>query len=119
MIAPADTSLVAIRRWTWPALAIGIVAIAAAQGIAQLVARSAIARVSRGLGVFVGNQFGEPGAGDDSSSHGRRWGLVLRRILEAQMRTLPVVALLFVPLALRTIDFIRGRRDTFRATRLK
>src|SRR5436189_5765657 len=30
---------------------------------------------------------------------GGAWGLLLRRILEAQMRTLPLLAILFIPIA--------------------
>src|ERR1022692_2882631 len=40
---------------------------------------------------------------------GGGWGTVIRRILGASMRTLPLLILLFIPLLLPCRGFIRGR----------
>jgi hypothetical protein len=87
-----------------PALIIGVIALIAA----GLCANSAPAQFFRGYLVawlFVfGLAMGSLALVMVHHLTGGVWGVVLRRPLEAQMRTLPLVALLFVPLALGLDD---------------
>jgi hypothetical protein len=88
-----------LRRRAWLPLVVAVVAIAAA----VLLSRGAMQRL---LGAYLvswlflwGLSLGSLALVMVHHLTGGAWGILLRRILEAQMRTLPLVALLFLPLA--------------------
>lgn len=100
MIASEPTTRNSLRRWCGPALVVGIVAIA----VSYLLGRNVWPQLLRcyligwvfiwslGLGSLVLVMV--------HHLTGGVWGLALRRILEAQMLTLPLSGLLLIPLAL-------------------
>ncbi len=87
------------RRGAWLALAVAIVA----SGIGLALARGNIGPLLRGYLVswlfLWGLSLGSWALVMVQHLTGGAWGIVLRRILEAQMRTLPLIALLFLPIA--------------------
>jgi hypothetical protein len=105
MITREVTNPVSLRRWSWPALVIGIVAVA----LGVLLSREAIDELLKTYLVawlFLWG-LGLGGLALVMIHHltGGVWGLAMRRIFEAQMLTLPVIGLLFTPIALRASQF--------------
>ncbi|HEY2415169.1 MAG TPA: hypothetical protein VGI40_23195 [Pirellulaceae bacterium] len=100
MIAPESTNRGSFRRWCGLAAAVGAIAIAAS----YLVGRS---EWTPFLQCYLIGWLFVWGLGMGSLAlvmvhhlTGGVWGLALRRILEAQMLTLPLSGLLFIPIAL-------------------
>jgi hypothetical protein len=94
------TSYEALRRWRWPTLVGGVVLTAAGAAAALLdVAHFFRAYLVAWLFVW-GLSLGSLVLVMVHHLTGGIWGLALRRPLEAQMRALPVVAVLFLPLLL-------------------
>ncbi len=95
-----ETNRPAIRRWTWPALGIGAVLLATS----ALLWRQSLDHFWRAYLVawlfLWGIAMGSVALVMVHHLTGGAWGILVRRTLEAQMRTMPLVALLFVPLAL-------------------
>lgn len=102
MSTAAFTTRIATGRWAALALAIGLAALA---GGASAVARQPVAFYRAylfGWTFVLGLSLGGMALVMIHHLTGGVWGLALRRILEAQMRVLPLVALLFVPLVVGT-----------------
>jgi hypothetical protein len=88
-----------IARWQWPSLAIGAIALAVCI-LGGLGRPSQFFRAYLPAWLFYwGLALGSMAILMIYHLIGGAWGFLLRRILEAGMRTLPLVAVLFVPIA--------------------
>lgn len=100
MNATAATTRITTARWQWPALVAGLAALAVG-AIAAIWQPTAFFRSYLiGWTFVLGLSLGGMALVMIHHLTGGVWGLALRRILEAQMRTLPLMALLFVPIGL-------------------
>jgi len=89
-----------LTRGRWWALAVGVIGLALC-GIAGASDRTTLLRAYLAGWLFVwGMALGSLALVMVHHLTGGAWGIFVRRILEAQMRTLPLVALLFIPIAL-------------------
>jgi hypothetical protein len=100
MIATTNTVRHAQDGWRWTSLVIGIVALlACAPG--GFVSPASFLRAYLIAWTFLwGLALGSLALVMIHHLTGGAWGVLLRRALEAQMQTLPLIALLFVPIAL-------------------
>src|SRR3954469_9300052 len=104
-----------LSRWRWSALGLGL--LLTAVGFLGLVFDSAhfyraylvawLMLLGLGLGSMVLVMI--------HHLTGGVWGLVLRRVLEAQMRTLPLIALLFIPVLVGSSHLYPWANDDVRA----
>jgi hypothetical protein len=96
-LAAADERIVS--RWQWRSLAIGVVALAVLV-VAAPASRAQFFRAYLAAYLFwLGLTLGSMALVMIYHLTGGAWGFLIRRVLEAGMRTLPLMALLLVPIA--------------------
>jgi hypothetical protein len=116
MIRADQTNRTTIRRWAWPALGVGLVLL----GTGALLGRQSLDQLGRAYLIawlfLWGIAMGSLALVMVHHLTGGAWGLLVCRILEAQMRTLPLLAVLFVPLALAAEHVYPWAADAHRAS---